>query len=124
MELINKLGGRKLILAVVSLIIGVVVYFVKGIDANFLGLLLGIPGLFSVGNAAEHIAGAVKARPQQNTEVAKSLEKSLETINRLNEQNAALLESVATVQQTLSYIITVTGLDRPQQVNTNDQTNR
>lgn len=122
METINKLGGRKLVLAFISLVVGVVVYFIKGIDANFLGLLLGIPGLFSVGNAAEHIAGAMGSRA--DAEVEASRKDNSEVIEQLIEQNNALINSVALVQQTLSYIITATGLDKPQQVAQNEKSNK
>ena len=122
METINKLGGRKLVLAFISLVVGVVVYFIKGIDANFLGLLLGIPGLFSVGNAAEYIAGAMGSRA--DAEVEASRKDNSEVIEQLIEQNNALINSVALVQQTLSYIITATGLDKPQQVAQNEKSNK
>jgi hypothetical protein len=60
--MIEKLGGRKSIMAAVILAVGagIDMYSKAGLSANMLQLLSVVFGAFCIGNGVEHVAGAMK----------------------------------------------------------------
>jgi hypothetical protein len=107
--MIEQIGGRKMVAVLVCVVIGVAAVFIKGdVPANFLSLVEFLFGAFVVGNGVEHAAGAYSAANSDgpmpdNSDV-------LARLNGLEEHLGATQQGVATVQQTLSFIIQKTGL--------------
>jgi hypothetical protein len=104
----NKVWGRKTFITLVCLISGTLVdlFAQNGLSANYMTLLGTLAGAFAVGNGMEHMATR-KTEP-------KSEPVTQETPVSIEPQLAALNQSMATVMDTLSYIIKATGLDNPQ----------
>lgn len=100
--MIEKLGGRKVILGLLIIILGVAIEALlkNGLTANVLTLLLGIYGAFAVGNGAEHISTAISTKDNSVTYT------SLESVEKLQQVQS---ESLDTIQKALSFIIDKAG---------------
>lgn len=116
-------GHRKLIALGALLAIGTVMVAVfKDIPTNFLSLLQFGFGTFVAGNAWERgtdaycvTQGPPSAEVESDTPLPPApvdLSPLHERLDTLAEHDAANSEAVATVQKTLSFIITKTGLDK------------
>lgn len=64
--MVNKLGGRKAIIGVSMIILGVVIDFSFGLSANLLQLITFITVGFFLGNAGEHLAKSRKPKPEED----------------------------------------------------------
>ncbi|MCK5015594.1 MAG: hypothetical protein KAS32_00865 [Candidatus Peribacteraceae bacterium] len=110
--MVNKLGGRKIILGFVVLVIGIAVDLLagKGLSANLLQLLQFIGVGFFLGNGIEHMAAAVKDRQVVQPFDSGKVEAKMDQIYKAQE---VLNEQVSVTQQQASYIIKAAGLDKP-----------
>lgn len=120
--MIDSIGGRKVVMALVVATIGVAVVFFKGdIPANLLALLQVVFGAFVVGNGVEHYtsarasAAASEGEPDpinapDYVDVGHLLQ-AVDDIKAQNaaiqEQNAKLYDSVELSQQGLSRILEI-----------------
>jgi hypothetical protein len=113
--ILDKIGGRKVLVSLVLLTVGVTVDMVSpnGISANLLDLLKYIGGGYLVGNGLAHITGAViasKASQDSPGDVPSVIETSTgyspeNDILELKAQNGKLLEAVGTCQQALQFLV-------------------
>lgn len=114
-------GHRKLIALGALLIIGaIMVAIFKDVPANFLSLLQFGFGTFVAGNAWERGTDAYCATQGPGIGIASTpsppevdLTNVHSKLDTLAADVATSHEAVATVQKTLSFIITKTGLDKP-----------
>lgn len=122
---LDDLGGRKLIMAIVVLAIGLAIVFIKGdVPGNFSTLLQVLFGAFVAGNVGEHAANAYAAPEvitkedvaepsQENPFMVKNeldfITSRLAIIEDTVTKNA---EATANVQAALSLIISKYGIDK------------
>ena len=60
--MLDKIGGRKVMIATVFLLIGLALYLIKGdLSGNMASYLEWLFSAFVTGNAIEHVSGAIKA---------------------------------------------------------------
>lgn len=109
--MIDQIGGRKVVAAIVTIGVGLTVVLMRGdLPANLLTLLQTVFGAFVVGNGIEHVTDAVQAKADtaaaQPSVVAAPDTSDLEAkLEDLHTQNAALQGAVAKVQETLVAIV-------------------
>lgn len=100
--MIDALGGRKSIMALVILAVGagIDLYSKAGLSANMLQLLSVIFGAFCVGNGVEHVAGAFKKPAEVDNNVApvdiEPLEQSIANLSQTLEMTAKASEATLT----------------------------
>jgi hypothetical protein len=97
----DKVGGRKFVLAIVSLIAGLVTHVlsVKGLTSEVVGLIVGVIGTFSVANTV----ATVKAPGSQEIEADVQLPPPAPPVD--NGQTALLEQIAVTVGQTQQLLI-------------------
>lgn len=59
--MLEKIGGRKVLVGFVLVLVGVGVELFKGLSPNMVNFLLGMGLGYFAGNVGEHISGAIKA---------------------------------------------------------------
>lgn len=93
--MIQKLGGRKVLITIGAVLIGLVTVFVKGdIPPNMLNLLEVVVGVFVAGNVSSKVAGAVSIRRGQ-----------VSTNNQDSVKLDYLVNSMGQTQQAVSAIL-------------------
>lgn len=101
----DKIGGRKFVLAVISLIAGLATHVLsaKGLTTEVVGLIVGVIGTFSVANTV----ATVKAPGSQEGAASSSEEHEEGTaVTTTNAATEVLLEQIAvTVGQTQQLLI-------------------
>lgn len=106
--MIKKLGGRKALMAYLSLLIGtfIALIFPDKLSDNLIILLLGVVGAFSVGNASEHLAEAIgKKRQEVNIEPLKdTLAQVRQRVDSIEHQNSILGQSLVGQAQAIQTI--------------------
>lgn len=118
--MIDAIGGRKIVAALVILAVGVAVVIMKGdIPANLLSLLQVVFGAFVIGNGVEHVANAVTARaeaaqvaPQEAAPVVDHTPFLDAVTSRLDALEAATAQSnqgIGLANQALEFIINRAG---------------
>lgn len=111
-------GYRKLAAFAALLVVGLaLVHFYGDVPEHFLSLLqLGF-GTFVAGNALEHVTAAYTNVNTSSSAPAPDSIAVEAKLQALEEHDKVTHEAVATVQNTLAFIITKTGLDKapPQQ---------
>ena len=110
-DMLGKVGSRKLAVTIIVMICGTLVDILSknGLSTNLSNLLMALAGVFAVGNGMEHISKKGEAKAQ--TIDLSSLEAKTKATN----------ESLTAVLNTLSFIIRATGLDKPSQVQQQQQ---
>lgn len=117
--MINKLGGRKMILGVAVILLGVAIDFVFGLSDNLLNLITFISVGFFLGNVGEHMATSFsnrkKVKPEEdpvNQNVVHShniLKQELDgmktAVEEIKQTNSQITKSVTTTSEALSSII-------------------
>ena len=134
----NKFGGRKFVIGLLVLLLGVTAdVFVKGgLSSNLLDLLKFVAGGFILGNSAVTVAGILKDAPKPEAApsadaftietplavepapqypIAEDMAVVFANQADIKAALAQITTNVATTNQALSYIIARTGLDKPQQ---------
>ena len=99
----DKIGGRKFVLAIISLIAGLVTHVLsaKGLTSEVVGLIVGVIGTFSVANTVS----TIKA-PTQEAAVEDDGEVIADNSAELMKSHEALLEQIAlTVGQTQQMLL-------------------
>jgi hypothetical protein len=118
--MLEKIGGRKVLLGGVLVLVGACVDLLapSGLSDNLLQLLTYVGGGFFLGNGLEHFATAWAVKKEATADeavaevqppVAAAPQVDLSQVETAIEE---LKTGVATVQQGLSFIITKSGLDR------------
>lgn len=119
---LDAVGGRKVALTLIMAAIGIgLVFYMGDIPAGLLALMQTIFGAFVVGNAFEHMSNAAVKRKQpveipqvDNSVDFEYLSSKIDELNKQVEQQkmgvAQANQSLATVQQALSFIIDKAGL--------------
>lgn len=112
----EKLGGRKMTLALLALLIGLIVVLVKGdVSTSFVSLLLGVIGTFSIGNVVTTNA-ALKAPATVTVDTEGPADNTIALMEAHNAHVnselalAPVLESLATIQQ--AEAITLAKIDK------------
>jgi hypothetical protein len=112
--MIEQMGGRKFILALIILGVGTLVQLKSGVNESFVALLVGIMAAFGASNAfvtsrTVGAAGEADGAPQPNTELEQRLaqieQNTTEAVVALNEkaeQIAGALNEVAKSAETAS----------------------
>lgn len=104
--MIDKIGGRKMALAIGSMVCGVVaLFFGKLGGTEFVTLALGIVGAFTIGNGVEHVAGAMETKAEAAPLV--DLTPVVEKLEAINSQNEQVKEAVVTSQQGIGAILQI-----------------
>lgn len=116
-DFMDKLGGRKVIVGIVVLAIGVTMVLVKGdITANLLQLLEVVFGAFVVGNVGEHIVNGSVMKAETKAPIAASedvkpiIEVLASSLARLEESSAKQEQAAAVTQQAISAIMVKAGI--------------
>lgn len=94
--MLAKLGGRKFLMAMLILVVGIVIDFntERGLGHNLMYLMLGIIGSFSVGNALSKAAANSNTIDSQTVERVEMAEKNLSALHSIvQDTNTALEES-------------------------------
>jgi len=109
--MIDKIGGRKVLVSVLVLGIGLAadIFLKNGISSNLLALLLGIVGSYTVGNVGEHVAGAMGSRGEAPEAAPADLTPIMTELSGLQASLGEIRAGVATSQQALSFIIEKAG---------------
>lgn len=116
--MLDKIGGRKTIVAVIVFITGLIVTHLKGdVPPNLLQLLSIVFGAFVVGNVGEYVSGAYQAKalvPAPDAANGEALKAEVDTIKSSMEELKVIAqkntEGTAVVQQALSLIIEKYGI--------------
>lgn len=111
--MIDTVGGRKVAVAAVALVVGIGATLLRGdIPPNLLELIQVLFGAFIVGNGVEHVAGAI-AEGKANAQPAEAPQVDLTPVQtaltELREQNQATLNTMGVIQEGLSTILTIAG---------------
>lgn len=102
--MIDKMGGRKAFGAFFVVSAGALTVYFKGdIPQHFLELLSWVFSAFVAGNAAEHLAGALK-KPQEVLEQIAQVEVPTEAIDAAASRIDAVEEALQTVQGSITEI--------------------
>jgi hypothetical protein len=101
-KMIERIGGRKVAMAIAIVAIGLVVAAINGdIPDNLLALLQVVFGAFVLGNGFEHAAGAyTSGKGAPNAELASSVEE-------LKAHAATTQEALATTQEGIGAILKI-----------------
>lgn len=109
--MLDAMGGRKVVVALIIFITGMIVTAIKGdVPANLLQLLSIIYGSLVVGNIGEYAFGAFSSKaaaPAPGAVTKEELQAHMEEMRALISKQS---EATATVQQALSMIITKYGV--------------
>jgi hypothetical protein len=123
-RMLDNTGGRKMIAAVMILVLTAVIVIIKGdITPNIVSMLEFLFGALVAGNAVEHVSGAVSARaasksevkapePEAPTDYTADFQQLSAQLSGLESNDHALAQNISLIQQTLSVIITRTGIDK------------
>lgn len=116
--MINKLGGRKVLLGMAVIQIGIAIdlFFTKGLSTNLLYLLTFISSGFFLSNGVEHVAVSLRRRKSRGSNIPPQgipapgipIEEVGQAVNAILTQNAetnqslgALTESMESLMKTL-----------------------
>lgn len=118
--MIENLGGRKMIVALLSIIVGMAVVLIKGdISATMAGFLVGIAGLFNAGNVAATKAYSASVVAEEPPAPAVDISQDLRVIsNQIGEVQSAVSEvaqATALNQQGVAAILQIAQGQRPRQ---------
>lgn len=99
MDALEKLGGRKFVLAIISLVAGLLTHALspKGLNAEVVGLIVGIIGTFSAANAYNTAKTVDVGAPAEPVVAADNSEQ----LNRIETTVEAIGKSALSTQQIL-----------------------
>lgn len=113
----EKLGGRKAVMSLLAIIVGLVVVFIKGdVPANFLSLIQFVVGVFVGGNVASTISHgiSVKKAPQaKNEEAELALNGLTHSVTQLQSTLDEVAKATQLNQQGLAFIVSKIGPQNP-----------
>lgn len=115
----QKLGGRKAVMSLIVILIGILLVFTKGdVPPNLLTLLQFVVGVFVGGNVASSISQGISVRKtvappaQKNEEVEMALNGLTSTVNSIQSGLGEVSKATQLNQQALAFIVSKIG---PQQ---------
>lgn len=109
--MLDKIGGRKVLLGILLVVIGVLVdsFSKNGLSVNLLELLKFIGVGFFLGNGIEHTAKAIEKRKPTTTN--KTLEKNMQTVDKRLD---AIEQSNIALNKGMDYIVQLATTPAPQ----------
>lgn len=110
-----RVWGRKTFITLVCLGLGTLVdiYAANGLSANLMSLMGMLAGAFVVGNSVENHAASKVTQAQ--IKAGSESPKDDRRIDGVENQVSIANQGIATIMDTLSYIIKASGLDNPDQ---------
>lgn len=116
--MVDSIGGRKVIVSILTLAVGIGLVFAKGdVPANMLTLIMTIVGAFVAGNAVEHATEASVSKKQAecsiphtqasplSPEIVQQIANEIVALkNALEDLNARTNSEVGTIKQAISDI--------------------
>lgn len=109
--MIDKIGGRKVVVSVIAIVVGIGLVLIKGdIPSNMLVLIMSVVGAFVGGNAIEHITDAQIEKQQAlasqpigvNPEALQMVGAAIDNINKNLEEHR---QAIAVTQDGLEKVI-------------------
>lgn len=106
--MINKLGGRKAVMAYIAIVVGTAVALVSptSVSTEFVALLLGIVTAFSAGNSAEHLASALgkKKTKVDTSKMEDAIAQVRQRVDSIEHQNSIIGQSISGQAQAIQTI--------------------
>lgn len=96
--MLEKLGGRKMVIGVFTIVLGVAIDFTFGLSSNLLQLITFVSVGYFLGNAGEHLAKAKKPKPEEDPV----------NVNLINSHNI-LNQRIDSVEKTMKNINDLAG---------------
>lgn len=105
MKLFEKIGGRKFVFFIVTVIVGVIVDIKakNGLSVNLKDLLIYAGAIYAAGNVGEHVASVIRSKNNKETQL--QLDAVAASMDQLNQQQAAVLTNLNTNTQATGEVL-------------------